>query len=125
MTTKIKKAKKVEVKVGDKVYLWQSSSFINREEKRELMEVFVMEVNTASIYVQRGEQKLRFDKRTLKHRDGMGGYLQLYVDPNDFYEEWDKKQEIVRFRSEIQKFTESASLDILKQVHAIYSANSK
>ena len=125
MAMKTKKAKKVDVKAGDKVYLWKSASFVNREEKRELTEAHVMEVNTASIHVQLGTQRLRFDKRTLKCRDGVGGSMQLFVDPNEFYEAWDKKQETIRLRREVQELNDSASLETLKQVHALYVEASK
>lgn len=110
----------MDVKAGDKVYLWKSASFVNREETRELKEAYVMEVNTASIYVQLSALRLRFDKRTMKCRNGMGGYAQLFVDPNEFYEAWDKKQETIRLRREVQELNDSASLETLKQVHALY-----
>lgn len=126
-TAKSTKAKKPEVNVGDKVYMWQSASFLNREEKRELTEGYVMEANTSSIYVQCEDRKtkIRFDKRSRISRDGYGGHLELFADPNEFYDRWDRREEIIQLRKEIMEFTKSAPADILKQVHALYSNGSK
>ena len=126
-TAKTPKAKKPEVNKGDKVYLWQSSSFLNREEKRELTEGYVMEVNTASIYVQCENQKtkIRFDKRSRISRDGFGGYLELFVYSDEFYDRWDRKEELIQLRREVMEFTKSAPESILKQVRELYSNGSK
>ena len=119
----VKKVKRPVINVGDTLYLWDSPSFLNRETKRELEEAEVTKVNTASVYVKQGKRELRFDKKTLQYRDGFGGYTQAFVDPNTFYQKWDRDVETRKLREAITAFTKSANYETLKHVHAIYVEN--